>query len=53
MNLKQRKYKINQNKKSTASYTLKGMDIDAFLSINLPGHYFTCNVLNTGKVHGL
>ena len=42
------------------------MDIDAIifeimdclhvgsnLSNNLSGHYFTCNVLNTGKEHGL
>ena len=29
MNLKQRKYKINRNKKLTATYTPKGMDIDA------------------------
>ena len=31
MNLKQRKYKINQNKKLTATYTPKGMDIDAII----------------------
>ena len=31
MNLKQRKYKINRNKKLTATYTLKGMDIDAII----------------------
>ena len=31
MNLKQRKYKINRNKKLTATYTPKGMDIDAII----------------------
>ena len=31
MNLKQRKYKINRNNKLTATYTLKGVDINAII----------------------